>query len=249
MNKSALVKTQMISIFRILLVLTVLSTLASCGSNEDLDEDNLILVGKVMSEPHNISVPNVEISVKNENKMICSTMTNHQGQFELEVNIAEINASSKLYIYDVKHGIHKELEISGFGRKYYDYGDIILYDSRNPYNLPVFQYNSCSYIVHPLLTGEYSYKESLDICSNLHDYDVDSWFLPTKEELIAYFKSCDNLGDTYSVGYYRITEPNTSVIRIYRLFIDNVFRSYGCDEVKISPEESAYVLPIAKYER
>ena len=65
---------------------------------------------------------------------------------------------------------------------------------------------------------------------------------------MGYFKSCNNLGEIYSAGYYRISQSTTSVIRIYRLFIDNVFHGYGCDEVNVSPEERAYVLPMAKYQ-
>lgn len=243
-----LISATMIRILRILLFLFALNILVSCSQDDNIDEDRLTLCGKVISEPNNNPIPEVAVMVKNGNKIVCSTKTNQNGQFTLEVNIAEIDATSKLLIDDLKHGVQKEYEIMGFGKKFYDYGDMILYDYRNPYNLPVFQFNSHIFIVHPLLTGEYSYDESLNICSNLHDYDVDSWFLPTKDELMAYFKSCDNLGEVYSAGYYRISEPSTSVIRIYRLFIDNVFRGYGCDEVNVSPEENAYVLPMAKYE-
>lgn len=234
-------------ISRILLLLIIMSTLASCGHDEDFNEDYLTLVGKVISEPYNAPISNVTITVRNGNKIAASTTTNQQGQFELKISIAEIDASSKLYIDDVIHKVQKEYEILGFGKKYFDYGNLVLYDSRNPYNLPVFKFNNYTYIIHPILTGEYSYEESFNICSQLHDYDVDSWFLPTKDELMGYFKSCNNLGEIYSAGYYRISQPHTSVIRIYRLFIDNVFHGYGCDEVNVSPEERAYVLPMAKH--
>lgn len=247
MTKLVITFTEMKRISQILLLLIIVSTLASCGHDEDFDEDCLTLVGKVISEPYNAPISNVTVTVKNGNKIAASTTTNQQGQFELKISIAEIDASSKLYIDDVIHKVQKEYEILGFGKKYFDYGDLVLYDSRNPYNLPVFKFNNYTYLIHPILTGEYSYEESFNICSQLHDYDVDSWFLPTKDELMGYFKSCNNLGAIYSAGYYRISQPNTSVIRIYRLFIDNVFHGYGCDEVNVSPEERAYILPMAKY--
>ncbi len=248
MTKIVIAFMKMRRIIQILFLLITTSALVSCGNNEDFDEDYLTLVGKVISEPNNAPIPNVTVIVKNGNKIAASTTTNQQGQFELNVSIGEIDTSSKLYINDIIHKVQKEYEILGFGKKYFDYGDLILYDSRNPYDLPVFKFNNCTYLIHPLLMGEYTYEESINICSQLHDYDVESWFLPTKDELMGYFKSCNNLGEIYSAGYYRISQPNTSVIRIYRLFIDNVFHGYGCDEVNVSPEERAYVLPMAKYQ-
>lgn len=235
-------------ISQILLLLITINTLTCCSDNEDVDKDYLTLVGNVISEPNEAPLSNITVNVKNSNRIIASTTTNTQGRFELEVSIAELNMSSKLYIEDVVHKVQKEYEVLGFGNRYFDYGDIVLYDSRNPYNLPLFKFNNHTYLIHPLLTEEYTYEGSLNICSQLHDYDVDSWFLPTKDELMGYFKSCNNLGEIYSAGYYRISQPNTSVIRIYRLFIDNVFHGYGCDEVTVSPEEPAYVLPLAKYQ-
>lgn len=235
------------TLIHIILILIIPNIFVCCSRDDNLEDEILTLTGKTIAAPNNTPIANLVVSIKNSYNIICSTNSNSDGSFELKANIYDIDSSYKLYINDVVHGIQKEYEINGFGKMHYDYGDLIIYDSRNPYNLPTFQFNNYTYIVHPLLNEEYSYEDALNACSNLKDMNYNSWFLPTKDELSEYFKTCNDLGKVYPTGYYRISQPNTTVIIVYRLFIDNVFVRYGFEVKELPSDDKAHVLPMTKY--
>lgn len=138
-------------------ILLTMFLFASCSSDEIVDE-NFTLTGCIVSSPHNAPVSNCVVEVTNGNTTLVSTMTSEDGLFELTINRNLLDGTHYLSIYENQYGNKKQEKIQGVGMFAYDYGDIILFDIRNPYNLPTFNYQNYTYVVHPVLRREYIFS-------------------------------------------------------------------------------------------
>ena len=154
---------------------------ASCSSDENLD-NNFTLTGCIVSSPHNTPVSNCVVEVTNGNTALASTMTNEDGLFKLTIDINLLDNTYYLAISDNQYGNKRSEKIQGVGTSIYDYGNIVLYDSRNPYNLPTFNYQNYTYVVHPVLRREYALSELNNALDNVHDFGFEEWFLPNEME-------------------------------------------------------------------
>lgn len=123
------------------IIIVCLISLILCGcSNDDAIDSNFTLMGRIVSSPHNTPVSNCHVEITNGNTVLVSTITNEDGLFELTIDRNLLDGTHYLSIYDNQYGNKKQEKIQGVGMSAYDYGDIILFDIRNPYSLPTFNY-------------------------------------------------------------------------------------------------------------
>ena len=165
------------------IIIVCLISLILCGcSNDDAIDSNFTLIGHIVSSPHNTPVSNCHVEITNGNTVLVSTITNEDGLFELTVDRDLLDGTHYLSIYDNQYGNKKQEKIQGVGMSVYDYGDIILFDIRNPNNLPTFNYQNYTYVVHPVLRREYALSELNNALDNVHDFGIEEWFLPNEME-------------------------------------------------------------------
>lgn len=169
-------------------VLLILSTVFSmlligCSSGSDDFDSDFTIKGYVVTAPANTPLSGVLVRVTNDSYTLGSTSSNADGSFTLTINRSELDNSYFLSLLDPKTEVTKHIDIKGVGMSEYNFGNIALYDSRNPYELPTFNYNGYTYIVHPVLRREYALSELNSACDGLNDYGRDDWFLPNEAEM------------------------------------------------------------------
>lgn len=100
-----------------------------------------------------------------------------------------------------------EKPIKGIGREVYDYGDIVLYNSKIE-ELPKMPYMGKTYYIYPKFNYPVKRTEAYELRNNVNEnlddnYDCQDWFLPNERELKAmfdYYK--DSIGSFFDGGYW-----------------------------------------------
>lgn len=222
-------------------MLLVMSFLVGCSSDENLD-NNFTLTGCIVSSPHNAPVSNCVVEVTNGNTALASTITNEDGLFKLTIDINMLDNTYYLAISDNQYGNKKQEKIQGVGISIYDYGNIVIYDSKNPCQLPTFSYGGNKYIAHPVLRKQYYLYEVNGVCENLDDYGINAWFLPNINEMQEIYHRSPHIKQDLEYGDYWTSDINANG----RAYLEARFASkaiYTDDPYKIG-----YILPIALYE-
>lgn len=225
-------------------VLLILSTVFSmlligCSSGSDDFDSDFTIKGYVVTAPANTPLSGVLVRVTNDSYTLGSTSSNADGSFTLTINKSQLDNSYYLSIFDPKTEISKHIDITGVGLSEYNFGNISLYDSRNPYELPTFEYNGYTYVVHPVLRDMSKYELAQDICEALNDFGISSWFLPSKDELLEFFSTRKIYElPQYPNGNYCITDLSTIVYK------DS--EGFGT-WVRGANYNEAYVLPMSRF--
>ena len=228
-------------------ILLAMFLFASCSNDENLD-NNFTLTGCIVSSPHNTPVSNCVVEVTNGNAALASTITNEDGLFELTVDRDLLDGTHYLSIYDNQYGNKKQEKIQGVGMSAYDYGDIILFDIRNPYSLPTFNYQNYTYVVHPVLRREYALSELNNALDNVHDFGFEEWFLPNEMEFRKIISMIVANGTMYGLipsGLYWTSDFDGKYTKY-------IFYSVGKPPtVEIggssNPSQMAGIVPISRY--
>ena len=123
------------------------------------------------------------------------------------------------------------------------YGETVMIDHRNPYNLPVVEDKATKYIVLPydLNNASMYYSPSASkLCSELIAYDYDDWDLPTLAVLQLVYLNKDKIGG-FTNNIYWSSSNSTSSYYYYCVDFSsgNVYST--------SREKYAEVRPVRKY--
>ena len=162
----------------------------------------LTISGTVLSSPSNTPLNGIIAKVTDGTATLASTTTNETGFFSMSFDKSEINKSFYLSLSDAIYGVSNNYGIKEIGKSC-NYGNIILYDSRNPYNLPTFTYSAYTYVVYPIMREQYSYEEAISVCAGLNEMGRSDWFIPNQNELIAFFMTLDMYSrEEYPSGDY-----------------------------------------------
>lgn len=224
-------------------VLLILSTVFSllligCSNGSDDFDSDFTIKGYVVTAPANTPLSGVLVRVTNDSYTLASTSSNTDGLFTITVNRSELDNSYYLSIFDPKTEISKQVDITGVGLSEYNFGNISLYDYRNPYELPTFEYNGYTYVAHPVLRDMSKYELAQDICETLDGFGISSWFLPSKDELLEFFRTRKIYEPLqYPNGNYCITDLSMLVYKDSEGFGTWV-RGTNCNEAYVLPYES-----------
>ena len=85
------------------------------------------------------------------------------------------------------------------------YGEVVMIDHRNPYNLPIVEDQTMKYIVLPYDLEKSDVPSALQRCDNLVAYDYDDWTLPTLPVLQLVCQYKDKIGGFSSPSYWSST--------------------------------------------
>lgn len=214
---------------------------ASCSSNENLD-NNFTLTGCIVSSPHNAPVSNCVVEVTNGNTSLASTITNEDGLFKLTIDINMLDNTHYLAISDNQYGNTRSEKIQGVGTSIYDYRNIVLYDSRNPYNLPTFEYANKTYVVHPVLARKYTISEIDSLSESLNDYGIDDWYIPSMLEMEKMYWSSIYISELLPLGQYLTSDRDGNS---YGLFVITNEGTYSTHTDR--DNLSGYVVPVSTY--
>ena len=221
----------------ILLFVSVL--LSGCGNGSDDFDCNFTIKGCIVTAPTNMPLSGVLVRVTNNSYTLASTSSNIDGSFAITVNRSELDNSYYLSILDPITEVSKQVDITGVGLSEYNFGNITLYDSRNPYDLPTFEYNGYTYVVHPVLRDMSKYELAQDVCEALNDLGISTWFLPSKDELLELFRTRKIYElPQYPDGSYCITDLS---IHVYKN--SEGFGTWGNG----GNYKEAYVLPMSRF--
>lgn len=138
----------------------------------------------MVSSPANLPLAGVLVRIMNDSYTLASTNTGADGAFIITVEKSQIDATYRLSLYDAKYDVQKDIALTGFGLTEYDFGNIVFYDKRNPYDLPVLNKSGVSYVIHPPL-DLMTYKEAVTACERLNDYGLNDWFIPSADDLAS----------------------------------------------------------------
>ena len=224
---------------------------ASCSSDENID-DNFILTGCIVSSPLNTPVSNCLVEIMNENSVLVSTITNEDGLFKLTINRNLLDGTHYLNIYDNQYGNKKQVKIQGVGISAYDYGYIILFDTRNPYSLPTFNYQNYTYVVHPVLRRKYALSELNNALDDVHDFGIEEWFLPNEMEfrnIISMIVANGTIYDLIPSGLYWTSDLISEFDRTYTKYIRYNVGKPPTIEINGSsnPSQRAGIVPLSRY--
>lgn len=225
-------------------VLLVLSAVASilligCSNGSDDFDGDFTIKGYLVTAPSNMPLSGVLVRVTNDSYTLGTTSSNADGSFTLTINKSQLDKSYFLSLLDPKTEILKQIDIKGVGLAEYDFGNIVLYDSRNPWELPTFEYIGYTYVAHPVLRDKSDFELAQEICETLNDFGISSWFLPTEDELLEFFRTRDIYElPQYPGGDYCITDLGR---RVYKY--DTSFGS----TLRPSNVRESYVLPMSRF--
>ncbi|MBR2165331.1 MAG: hypothetical protein IJ915_02145 [Paludibacteraceae bacterium] len=141
--------------------------------------------------------------------------------------------------------VHKEnLYFRAYATNEYGttYGETIMLDHRNPYNLPVVKDQSSSFIVLPydlVSSTMYGSYNAYNKCSNLVAYDYDDWELPALSVLQLIYKNKNSIGGFTNKPYW--SSSNKSSYYYYYVDFSNGTVDYQDDDYY------AEVRPVRKY--
>ena len=139
------------------------------------------------------------------------------------------------------------------------YGEAIMIDHRNPYNLFKVTEGGVSYLVLPydLHNGNmggydyyyayykdpsYSNNTAFTSCADLVAYDYSDWELPTRSVLELIYQYKDEIGGFTNQGYWTSSYSHVSYNNYYYYYVDFSNGSTGSDY-----SESYGVRPVRKY--
>lgn len=177
------------TINRIVITCSVMLALVCCTKPNN--DTTYSVKGAVVSAPSNLPLSGVLVRIMNDSYTLASTETSNDGTFSISVEKDKIDASYYLSLYDAEMAIKKDVSLTGFGLSELDMGNIILYDSRNPYDLPIFTYGGYTYVVHPVAREKMSFSEATKYCEELRDYGIREWIMPDSDALMDYVsKNC-----------------------------------------------------------
>ena len=201
--------------------------------------------GCIVAAPTNTPLADVFISVTNNNYTIASATSDVDGMFTISIDKTQFDNSYFINIVDPETNVTKQMDLTGIGMTEYNYGNIILYDSRNPYSLPTFEYQNKTYVVHPILRREYTLSELDDVCDNIHDYGINNWFLPSELEFRKIIGMTKNskLDDLIPGGLYWVSD------------FDGKYQKYmwydGWNSIEIhessNSDQLAHIVPVSMY--
>lgn len=218
--------------------------LNGCSDVNDEFSTDFTIKGYVVTAPANTPLSGVLVRVTNDSYTLGSTSSNADGSFTLTINKSQLDNSYFLSLLDPKTEVIKHIDIKGVGLAEYDFGNIALYDSRNPLELPSFEYGGYTYVVHPILREQYSQEDAIRVCDNLSDCGLNTWFLPNMDELIEVFwsQSIYITGD-YPTGEYWTSTSNTA------MYFQNIHNAEGMRTSSHSANVASkyYVIPISRY--
>lgn len=124
------------------------------------------------------------------------------------------------------------------------YGDAIMIDHRNPYNLPMVEDQNVKYIVLPYdLENAYLYSVStmsgpaISLCQELSAYDYDDWELPTLPVLKLLYQNKNEIGGFSTYKYWSSTKSGS----------DWYFVSFYDGTVGVNYSETYGVRPVRQY--
>ena len=140
--------------------------------------------------------------------------------------------------------VHKEnLYFRAYATNEYGttYGETIMLDHRNPYNLPVVKDQSSSYIVLPYDLANGTLSSASTKCSNLVAYDYDDWELPTLAVLQLIYKNKNTIGGFTNKYYW--SSSHASSYSSYYYYVD--FSNGGVGDKYEG--DYAEVRPVRKY--
>lgn len=205
--------------------------------------EELTIVGSVVSAPNNSPINGVEVAVTNNSGIIATATTLNLGKFSLIIPKALLDSSSKLSLYDKNLGLSTVVKIPDIEGLEYKVGNIVLYDERNPFKLPVVQYGGYTYVIYGVLREMLSYEDAVVACENLTDYGISNWFLPNEEELEEVLKIRFSLD--LPRGYYWTSTYN------YNYNKQSVLRNEGSAGYSYyyysDLDSRLYVVPVARY--
>lgn len=125
------------------------------------------------------------------------------------------------------------------------YGESIMIDHRNPYNLPMVEDQNVKYLVLPydLDNASMPYyhdqrKPAIEECKNLEVYDYNDWDLPTLAVLELIYIHKENIGGFTTQRYWSCTEASNS----YWYYLD-----FSNGSVSVDYSMTYAVRPVRKY--
>lgn len=201
--------------------------------------------GSVVSEPNNAPIEGVSILISNGSGKISSTKTSSTGSFSIGIIKSLIDESSVLQIHDKVLDISKSINFPTFEGLEYKIGNIVLYDRRNPYNLPTAEHGGFTYVMHSVLKEKMTYDEAKQACESLGDYGISNWYLPSMEELELVFGAFQSKG-VFPVGKYWTSTFDYEYNKY--MVLDKTISHSGWEVWYISdPDSKLYVVPISRY--
>lgn len=204
---------------RIVFFAFIVVLLSGCGKVRDDFDCDFTIKGYVVTAPTNMPLSGVLVRVTNDSYTLASMSSNADGSFAITINRGELYNSYFLSILDSQTDISRQIDIIGVGLSEYNFGNIALYDSRNPYDLPTFEYIGYTYVAHPVLRDKSKSILAEGVCEMLNDFGIFSWFVPSKDELFKFFGSRTIYElPQYPMGYYCIRDSNSQATDSSKFF-------------------------------
>lgn len=200
--------------------------------------------GTVISTPNDLPMPNIKVSVSDSTHIITSTTTSAIGFFELVVQTPQLKDDFIISLLDETNSVTKTIKLPTFNGYECQLGNIILYDRRNPYNLPSFQYGGYTYVVHSVLRDKMKYFDALNACESLSDFGITDWFLPNNDEFDQITNNILSLNLDMPLGNYWTYHTNNQ--GTYK-GIDYAYGRYYIYQHGTSTTSLLYVVPVFRY--
>ena len=185
-----------------IMMLLVTVAVALTGCVKDLEKEGIpktgitVLKGRVVEGTNHSSLPNISVLITNGSQTYCSTISNAEGNFVLEVDYSKIDGTYYLLLDGGSDDVQKKEDLRGVSVGEYDYRDIVLY------SLPSFQYGGHTYQVAPDPGNEMTWDVADAYCNSLTLCNLSDWRMPTKEELLQMYVERNTIGGFSSTYYW-----------------------------------------------
>lgn len=224
-----------------LLSICLLCMVFGCSKSNNTNQESFTLKGYIVTSPMNNPVGDAIIKVSNEKNTLASSTTSSSGEFSITVDKNRLDASYALIVSTQNSDITKSLPITGYGLKEHDFGNIILYDERNPYELPTVIIGPYTYVLHPVLQNKMNWNSAMTACEELNDFGLSNWFLPFRDELCSLLFETRKL-NINPLGIYWSADDNNG----YYGYVNWGGADYSPGSQK-STSSTFYVLPASRY--
>lgn len=155
--------------------------------------------GTVVEETTMNRLPNIKVSVTNGNRVLVSSVTDHNGAFSIIVDFEKVTERDSLLLDGSPQlPYHRKYALKGMGKEKYDYGTLML---GVELTLKTFQYSGTKYYVHPD-AGAMTWESAYEYCENLTFAGYSDWFLPDKDELNAMYVNRNSIGGFVDLKYW-----------------------------------------------
>ena len=189
---------------KIILFSLIAITCSSCLNT--LDEEGVSATitykGRLIDKSSLQPISGIVVQITDSITVQSQMTTTEDGIFQLEVVLADITDNYYILLSGHNDYSPKKGKLVGFGKKEYDYKDILL---NNNTLLPKFQHNGVTYFVHPDLGSAMTWSQARDACNNLTYNNYSDWILPTQEELNTMYIHKDAIGGFYNSYYWSST--------------------------------------------